>query len=172
MNSLYIMCGLPFAGVSTVARSFAKATDSILISFDQEHLIRDRSERTYYFTLTMRTLALEKVLELLKTGQSVVYDDHNFSREERMSVRAQGLPERTHSYIVYVETPIETILMRRTQRKQIKNAKQLWQKDLETALEKFEIPNQAEDADLIIIEPHDDIPSLIGARAFMEEGNR
>src|SRR5690242_5159424 len=90
MNKLYIMCGLAFSGKSTLARKIAEHIPADLISFDKLWVEKDKEK-----TITknaegwryIRNLAQDKILVLLKSGKSVVYDDNNPRKEHREELR-------------------------------------------------------------------------------------
>src|SRR4051812_25686927 len=82
LPTLYILCGLPFSGKSTLGRALAAQAGGAIVSFDElyaEHgEVLARTRDTLAVWQAIRELAGERIGALLRDGVSVVYDNTNF----------------------------------------------------------------------------------------------
>lgn len=108
---LYILCGLPFSGKTTLAKKIAEYTGSKLIAFDQLWLELEK-DTTLASSLKgvegwrlTRTVAKERIAENLKNSRSVVYDDINIRFEHREELREVARQHGGIPVVVYVDTP-------------------------------------------------------------------
>jgi predicted kinase len=117
-----MLCGLPFAGKSTLARRLAERfgwahleIDAIMrergIGFNGEEIHRSAWSAAY--REGYRRLAL-----LLDEGRSVVYDATNFRRLQRDQVRRIAAKGGATTRLIYVQTP-EGEAQRRRQRNRV-----------------------------------------------------
>jgi predicted kinase len=113
--TLYAMCGLPFAGKTSIARVLADRTGAALVRLDAINSERgvgldgapisdDEWRRTY-------AEAYARIVRHLSAGQPVVFDHGNFSRAERDHVRA--LAAQAGATIQFVYVPIDESEARR-----------------------------------------------------------
>jgi len=115
--TLYILCGLPFSGKSSLGKAIAAHTGSVVVSFDalyDEHAEElGRTLETLGVWQAIRELAGERIGELLGRGVSVVYDNTNFRVEHREAIRAVAEGVGARAVLIYVDTPLEVIAARR-----------------------------------------------------------
>ena len=114
--TLYIMCGLPFSGKSTLAKTIATTTDSQLVGFDlvwkeeEDNLDPDLNKtKEWEFILD---LAFKKIKSYLKEGKSVVYDDTNLKKEHRDKLRDLAKRFNAESKVIYINTSLDEIRKR------------------------------------------------------------
>lgn len=110
MGTLYIMCGLAFAGKTTVARALARRLGAIVVSLDEINLERglrggegvpvEEWERTH-------RIALARTHELMQAGKDVVIDDTGCFRWLRDRYRGAASLHGFDTTVVFVETPVE-----------------------------------------------------------------
>ena len=107
---LYILCGLPFSGKTTLAKKIAEYTGSKLVAFDQLWLELEKNTQLAP-SLTgneewrlIRRVAKEKISESLKNSRSVVYDDTNVRLEHREELRDVARQHGAMPVVVYVDT--------------------------------------------------------------------
>jgi predicted kinase len=121
---LILMCGLPFAGKTTVARNISAQCNWRYISVDgintergagsnENAILPDEWRRTY-------AEGHRRVRELLSAGQSVILDDTNFLRSHRDELRQIASVCRAETYVLYVPT-LEAEVRRRRQENRITN---------------------------------------------------
>lgn len=105
---LILMCGLAFAGKTTLARRIAAEYGWKYISLDAINTERGVGvdgqaisphewEQTY-------AEAYRRVEQALRDRQAVVYDETNFLRAQRDQLRAIAAAQHARTYVVYVAT--------------------------------------------------------------------
>jgi predicted kinase len=156
-NTLYALCGLPFAGKSSVARKLATRTGAVLVSLDAINgeydvgldgaaISVDQWQRTY-------AEAYRRIAEQLVHGQSVIFDHGNFSRAERDQVRAIAAQAGARVQFVYVPVaPAEArrrlLANRQTRERDVRDD------NFELALQMFEPP----DAEVDVVRVASSVP--------------
>lgn len=107
--TLFFLCGLPFAGKSTLARALATYTGARHISLDTVNTERglgldgapispDQWDETY-------VEVYRRVEATLVAGDSVVYDETCFLRSQREAVRAIAARAGARAHLIWVTTP-------------------------------------------------------------------
>ena len=112
MQKLYIMCGLPFAGKSTLSRKIAEKTGSKLVAFDELWVIKDKEvpvPKDHEGWKLIRALGMEEVKKALEAGRSVVYDENNAAFQHREQLREIARKFEVPETVVFVNTPMELI---------------------------------------------------------------
>ena len=106
MPTLIFLCGLPFAGKSTLARAIAAHYDYAYLSLDAINSERGLGlagaaitpaewEGTY-------AEAYRRIATTLHAGSSLVYDETNLLRSQRDVVRAIAAAHRAQTLLVFV----------------------------------------------------------------------
>lgn len=109
--TLYILCGLPFSGKSTVAKKLIDRFGFAYISLDQINADRGvglEIEKTPITPQEWKETYAESYRnteKLLKEGKSVIYDATNFTREQRDKLRAISTTCESQSKVIYVDIP-------------------------------------------------------------------
>jgi predicted kinase len=108
MATLYIMCGLAFAGKTTVARALARHTGGRVVSLDEINAARGLCggdgipatewERTH-------DIALREADALLARGVATVVDDTGCYRWLRDRYRQVAARHGCNDVVVFVDTP-------------------------------------------------------------------
>jgi len=143
------MCGLPFAGKSTLARQLAERTGARVVVLDAINGERglgldgaaippDEWRRTY-------DEAYRRIAEQLSAGHSVIFDHGNFSRAERDEVRAVGRRARARVRFVYVPVAAEEARRRWLRNRQSHERYDVRDDDFALALRVFESPDEEPD---------------------------
>ena len=111
-NTLYIFCGIPFAGKTTLARALAKSLgysridlDEVKFSLFGEHIKDSAIDRKAWDRVYKAMY--EQIKQCLSRGETVIHDAGNFTRHERGLVRAVANNLRKDAITVFVDTPIE-----------------------------------------------------------------
>lgn len=112
MNAtLYFLCGLPFAGKSTLARALAAHAGARLISLDAVNEERGLGQHGAPITPAQwdatYAQAYRRVAESLAAGQSVVYDETCFLRGQRDAVRAIASQASARAVLIWVSIPLQ-----------------------------------------------------------------
>jgi predicted kinase len=108
--TLIIMCGLPFAGKTTLARALARHLGARVVSLDEINAARgvrggngiptEEWERTH-------RAALDEAGELLGREDAVVVDDTGCFRWLRDRYREVARRHGSDSVVIFVQTPVE-----------------------------------------------------------------
>jgi predicted kinase len=107
--TLYFLCGLPFAGKSTLARALAAHTGARHIALDAVNTERglgldgapitpEQWDETY-------AEVYRRIEEALAAGGSVIYDETCFLRAQRDAVRAIATRTGVRARLIWVTTP-------------------------------------------------------------------
>lgn len=148
MPRVYILCGLPFAGKTTLAKALIQHLDLVRVSIDEINSVRGLGlnnsaiapadwDNTY--AESYRQLAL-----YLRIGYSVVYDAANFSRSERARARTIADQNGSDARVIYVTTPA-TIVRQRWLENRITHIRNDIRDDyFEIGLSSFEPPTEDE----------------------------
>lgn len=109
---LFFLCGLPFAGKSTLARALAAQTGARHISLDAVNTERglglDGAPITREQWDTTYAEVYRCIEEALVAGDSVIYDETCFLRSQRDTVRAIAARIGAHARLIWVTTPETT----------------------------------------------------------------
>lgn len=149
MSTLYIMCGIAFAGKSTLARKIAEATGSKLIAFDKLWVEKDKERpvnKNAEGWRFIRKTAQNEILRLLKEGTSVVYDDNNVRFEHREELRKVAKEAGCDSIVIYLNTPLEVARTREQANKDTKERHEVEPENFQTVLKQLQVPTPEEKA--------------------------
>jgi len=115
MTHVYLLCGLAFAGKSTLGRRLVERTDATLLSLDDINAERGLHGGTGIpaeeWMKTHRE-ALARLAALLAQGLSVVVDDTNCFRWLRDDYRAVADRWSVPVTVVYLDLPLDLVLQR------------------------------------------------------------
>lgn len=106
---VYILCGLPFAGKTTLARALADRLGWVHLEVDA--LNRTRGIGLHGEQLTRQDwiatyrAAYQRLDELLRAEQTVLYDATNVRRAQRQRARQIAARHSATTYVLYVTTP-------------------------------------------------------------------
>lgn len=107
MTRLYLTCGLPFAGKTTLAVQLAQHSGWKRISLDDINAERgvgqDNSVITQADWARSYAEAHRRVDATLAAGQTVIYDATNFTRKERDRLRHIAARHNAATTIIYLD---------------------------------------------------------------------
>lgn len=144
---LFILCGLPFAGKTTVANILCEDKNLCLISLDQININRGFKPGTRIPQKEWDTsykLANNKLEMLLKTGKSVVYDDTNYSMKHRLLLTQIAKANGYSTRLIFINTPLKVIKQRIKENTKSNARPSVHPSDLEFILTHFQKPNYLE----------------------------
>lgn len=146
MPTLYILCGLPFSGKSTLAKQLSQATGSVLVSYDAlwREMQRETGKSLGFDELC--SLAEGRLAQALEQGTSAVYDTLNNSKGWRDRLRRLAARQGARSIVVYLNTPL-AVIEERQRNNQITGERHSVSSDtLREEVGKFEVPGTSEAA--------------------------
>lgn len=147
--SLLILCGLPYAGKSHVARIICKAMPCAFVSIDEmlekrgfdwnsSHLPDDTGWNEVF------QASYHQTLEALKQGKNVLYDSTNHTRLSRDRLRDVAQRVGATAFVVFVDATPEVVRTRWVANQISKQRFVLSQKLLEQTIGMFERPEEDE----------------------------
>lgn len=146
MSTLYILVGLPFSGKSTLLKTVSEYTNIIPISFDElwKELEQDSIEKEKLSFEYVSKIVDEKVTQLLKDEYSVMYDSLNDTLDQRERLCNIAESSNASSQIIYLDTPLEVVKMRRENNTKNMERHQVEDENFEKAINKFIVPTEEE----------------------------
>lgn len=146
---LYIVCGLPFAGKSTMSRQLVEKLGNIVhveidrintergLGIDAEPISPTEWAETY-------RLAYQRADEALTAGQDVVFDATNYSRAQRDILRMNANRQGADSAVIFVDVPLEECRERWQANRQSRERYDVREGDFERVVERFDPPSPDE----------------------------
>lgn len=164
MSTLVVICGLSFAGKSTLARAIAETLGFQEVDVDEVGvaLYGDPSTNDWNFDRVYDN-ADEQIERLLAAGVNVVDGSRNFTRRER--VRASALTRRSNARIVtvFVDTPEAIVRQRRSDNRTTGARGDIADAQFEEIVQAFQPPESDENP--LVFGVSDDAQSWIAKNA-------
>ena len=146
--ALILMCGLPFAGKTTIARALSAyrrwnyiSLDAINtergVGLDDQPIPAHEWEQTY-------AEAYRRVDACLRQGLSVVYDETNFLKAQRDQLRAIAADSHVPTYVLYIATPEAEARRRWQQNRLTPQRGDVRDDDFALVIRRFEPPTENE----------------------------
>ncbi len=108
---LYILCGLPFAGKSTLARALAGRFGWVIISIDAINHERGLGLNGEPITLEQwdetHAEAYHRLGEALAAQQTVIFDAVSYTRAQRDELRASAALHGVSTRVIFLDTPAD-----------------------------------------------------------------
>lgn len=163
--ALILMCGLPFAGKTTLARELASqrgwayiALDAINtergVGLDGQPIPATEWEQTY-------AEAYYRVELALQGGRSVVYDETNFAKQQREQLRMIASQYAFTTYVLYVATSEAEARQRWQQNRCSPQRSDVRDEDFAYVVERFEVPTP--DEQIVSYDPSIPLPHWLVA---------
>ncbi len=112
MNKLYIMCGIPFAGKTTLANEIVKLKNFTKVDLDEVKIslfgsgIEDQQlQKTDWDNIYQQMY--HHIQIFLAQEKTVLHDTGNFTRHERGNVRNIAAMMGIEAITIFVDTPVE-----------------------------------------------------------------
>jgi len=148
-NKLYIFCGIPFSGKSTLSKEVARLTGYTRIDLDEvkfEHygaVIKDAELEQKDWDIIYQAM-YQRIEAALKAGKTVIHDTGNFTKYERDLIRhiADGLG--VEAVTVYVDTTRVVAKERHIANQTTHQRFNVTDNELEDAVAEMEVPNETE----------------------------
>ncbi|GHO43457.1 AAA family ATPase [Ktedonospora formicarum] len=148
MGTLYLMCGTPFSGKTTLAKQIAARMGYHYISLDD--LMRERGfdlsqtqpveewEKTHH-------ICFQLLHTLMQEDTNIVLDDTNFLKWLRERFRAVALEHKYQVRTIHLAIPVTELERRRQQALATGERNYLDDEAFYNVIHHFEVPDQAED---------------------------
>lgn len=165
MPTLYIMCGVGFSGKSTLAKKISEHTGAVLISqdgmfFELEKKLNLNLDNDDQWRMLL-DVCKEKILENLKQGKSVVFDNTNTRFEHREELRELTKSIDVKTKVVFLNTPIEIQKQRQQKNKENGERHDVKQEYLDQAIAELEIPTESEN--VLVFKPNTNMKEFLSA---------
>ena len=149
--TLFILCGLPFAGKTVLARRLNERYDFPVVCIDEIKLAHgfpwvEDSPITASDWERIFAESYDRTRELLREGKSVVYDCANLQRESREKLRVLAAAERCPTQTIFVAAPVDTVRARWRRNRVSGERFDLPEALFESALAAFQPPAADEEA--------------------------
>lgn len=116
MPHIYMLCGLPFAGKTTLAKLLAQRLGLPRVSIDEINGGRGLGHNNSWISPADWDItyaeAYRQLDTYLRSGCSVIHDAANFTRTERGDVRTVAAQSGSDTCVIYVTTPEATVHQR------------------------------------------------------------
>ena len=147
MKTLYLLCGMPFSGKTTLAKAVLKYLDSAYISLDEINESRglfggmgisvEEWETTH-------AIARSRLKDIMPSQQDIVLDDTSCLRWLRDRWRSLGQQHGYQTVIIYLNVPIAEIKRRIAENETIKARQEIRQEIVDEMVTSFEPPQADE----------------------------
>lgn len=147
MSTLYLLCGMPFSGKTTLGRTIAEYLDCPCISLDEINEARGLSggdgipveewEKTHF-------LAMQQLEILMRTPGDLILDDTNCFRWLRDRFRDLAAKYNYQTTIVFLDISLAEIYYRMQVNQETKTRHQVRADIVDEMAKTFEIPQENE----------------------------
>jgi predicted kinase len=110
--TLVLLCGLPGAGKTTLAKQLADEMPAVVMSPDQELYERGISFFDEKARTDIEAEQWKRALELAKSGKNVVLENGFWGREEREKLRIEAHALGLEIGLRYLDVPLEKLWQR------------------------------------------------------------
>lgn len=161
--TLYIMCGVGFSGKSTLSKKIAEYVGADLVSQDGMYFEKkdefniDQDDDEQWRMLS--DWCHERILEKLKQGKSVVFDDVALRFEHREKLRQLAKSVNANTKVVFLDTPIEIQKERQMRNLVTKERHDVKQEYLDQAIAELEVPIETEN--VLIFKPDTNLEEFL-----------
>ena len=145
--TLYIMCGLPFSGKTTLAHALADQCSCVHIDLDSLANRKGFSPEEGVDDSQWGLLfseAHEYLAALLSSGKSVVFDAVNYDRVGRDRLHAIARQNGSSACVVYLKLTLQELERRRNANLDNRQRPNVREKDFEELARDFDVPTVEE----------------------------
>lgn len=149
MAKLYIFCGIPFAGKSTLSKELANQKGFLRIDLDEvkfdlygkDIADQDLGQKDWNHIYQEMYKRIERAL---RAGKTVIHDTGNYTKHERGLVRQIADKLGIETATVFVDTPKDVARQRLIANRTAKQRFDVTDHEFEEALAEMEVPDAAE----------------------------
>jgi predicted kinase len=145
--TLYILCGLPYSGKTTLQKELVKRLGLQAVSVDRIMDERDmwrEGHPTQEDWNEAYSEAYGRIEAYLKAGKTVIFDCANLPFHERENARMIAERLGIMHKLIYLNIPREEILRRWQENKKTQARSQLGQEMMESGFDLFDKPTESE----------------------------
>jgi predicted kinase len=137
MAKLYILCGYPFAGKSTIAKALIERYGFVRIALDEikSEFEGDDLQKAYD---TYR----DRIIFNLKAGRNVITDTVAHTRESRNGLKKIAADCDADPVILFIDTPIDVVKDRWMQNRVKKERVDVTDEEFNYVTSNFEVPEK------------------------------
>lgn len=148
-NKLYILCGIPFSGKTTLAKKMENKLNTLSIDLDaikfeffgneatDSQIGKEGWNRIYQEMY-------QRIKDALSSGRSVLHDTGNFTKYERDLVRNIAEEQKVESVTIFIDIPTAETYKRLANNRQTKARFDVPDEDFYGVVEEMEIPAPTE----------------------------
>jgi predicted kinase len=145
---VYLLCGLPFAGKTTLARALEEWLGAIRVALDEINTERgiwneETGLSSEEWAATYQE-AYRRMATVLSRGKSVIDDSTNFTREQRDRVRSVADQHHAHTAVIFVDVPVPEVRRRWQENRRTPMRADVRDEDFAQVLEHFDSPTPEE----------------------------
>lgn len=148
-KTLFVLCGLPYAGKSFIAQQILGQSDAIYISIDSIVMKRGFDWNTNKLPTSTQWREIfeesyEAVRDALELGKSVLYDSTNHTFASREALRVLATSAGADTCVIYVKVGADTVWKRWEDNQLSPSRSQISQELVQMTLDTFEEPTSTE----------------------------
>lgn len=162
--TLYVMCGLPFSGKTTLAKELSEYTKSKILAYDwiwarekPQDQVPDLDNVEEWNSVLK--IALEDTREELRKGNSIVFDHINHTRSDRDNLRKIAEVSEANFVIVYLDVSLEKMDQRRKENLANPTRHHVISVNLEKVYKVWESP--LEEDDVVVYKTNEDLNDFL-----------
>ena len=164
LPTLYVMCGLPFSGKTTLARALANQCGFVHLDLDaiarEKSLFPEEGISDEQWGQVFREV-YRQIETLLTSGKSVIFDAVNYDRVGRDRLRTIAQQSGSSVHVIYINLSIQKIEQRRQANQANHQRPPVRDKDFIELATEFEIPTIEEN--LLVYDGTQPVPEWIKA---------
>ena len=154
MAKLYILCGYPFAGKSTIAKALINKYGFVRVAIDdikkEQGIVDNVSEEITAEELQgVYDIYQDRIVNNLKSGKSVITDTVAHTRESRDGLRKIAKENNAETVILYVNTPLDIVKERWMKNRNTQERNDVLDKDFNSVVNNFEVPGNDENVKIV-----------------------
>jgi predicted kinase len=148
-NKLYILCGIPFSGKTTLSKELEKTLGFKRVDLDEVKFelfgsdVKDSGINQEGWDKIYQEM-YKLIEESLVKGQTVLHDTGNFTKHERDLVKNIASKLGIEAITIFVNTPVAVARERLLQNRRINHRFDVTDEDFESTVNEMEQPAESE----------------------------
>lgn len=148
-NKLYILCGIPFSGKTTIAKRMAEKLGFVRIDLDEvkfdlfnPQILDTQIDQSGWDKIFEEMY--RRIRQSLVDGKTVIHDTGNFTRHERRKVQAIAKELGVETLTIFVNIPPEVAHQRLLDNRITKTRFDVADEDFQSTVKELEPPDENE----------------------------